>query len=255
MEIFAFEFRQIIAHFVKNSIKSVYQKRVSWVYLAVVCVGFVSSFELLYRQKCRISMCWCVRWVYACVRCDGVEAKPSGFSSVLRVYGTSNSSIWPCIGFREKRMLSHGRENFVRITYSLPTIFFSLACFPPGQKLIPKMECGELGQKSWFTGFLWAINLSENSENFFFCRFTVLKQSINHHVYLLFIHCSIASKTDFKRIAQWTSQLIVEFFISCSYFIATDLHVFAFMWKERKKITVIFRAKGAIETVRLCFNV
>lgn len=86
-QIFALKYLRISAHFVKISIKSVYQKRVSWVYLAVVCVGFVSSFELLYRQKCRISMCWCVRWVYACDWCDGVEAKPSGFSSYLHVYG------------------------------------------------------------------------------------------------------------------------------------------------------------------------
>lgn len=197
---------------------------VSWVHLNC-CIGKSAGYL-------------CVDAFVGCMRAFGVmvlRQSQAAFHQFCVCMAHQTLPFDHVLVFGKKRMLSHGRENFVRITYSLPTIFFSLACFPPGQKLIPKMECGELGQKSWFTGFLWAINLSENSEKIFFCRFTVLKQSINHHVYLLFIHCSIASKTDFKRIAQWTSQLIVEFFISCSYFIATNLHVFAFMWKERKK--------------------
>lgn len=75
LAIFALKFCRLMVFLFKNSIKSVYQKRVSWVYLAVVCVGFVSSFELLYRQKCRICMCWCGAWVCACRSSDGVACK------------------------------------------------------------------------------------------------------------------------------------------------------------------------------------
>lgn len=109
-EIFALKFDENPKFLVKNSIKSVYQKRVSWVYLAVVCVGFVSSFELLYRQKCRISMYWDIYWMYACGKYDGIGAKPSGFSSKIFYVCVPNHifiSNFQCMDVMEKRMLSY----------------------------------------------------------------------------------------------------------------------------------------------------
>lgn len=103
-KIFTLKSWKISTNLVAISIKSEYQKRVSWVYLAVVCVGFVSSFELLYIGKmCRDAyvlaytgerLVVCVHeymlcssliaCVCACMHvCMDYKVKPSGFSSFL----------------------------------------------------------------------------------------------------------------------------------------------------------------------------
>lgn len=200
LAIFALKFDHLMVFLFKNSIKLVYQKRVSWVYLAVVCVGFVSSFELLYRQKCRICMCWCVAWVCACHWCDGVACKAKRLFVIYAcicvfcvckwIVTQQHSLIGPhvFVGKKDAEPMEQ-RENVCAYIY----IFFFLSSFDElpifgfssRTKINFQLACCELQLVNWQKKSSWfSMKSACNALIFIRLRFYIMEKQIMFHSHI-----------------------------------------------------------------------